>query len=155
MITTIVSDLSYVILFPKNKTYYGSLNRLNQTLSQQSDYYFFDYFQFNEELLHFYNKIKDIYSLNIFTTDNIQKRPEVKPRLYALFENIYNAKDLEIDKTTPEAYITIASLLKKKPNEILYIDDQQINEDAARQAGLHVVQFVNTRKLINDLKDIH
>ena len=79
MITTILSDFSRVILNPKDKNYKGTLNGLNkELLEKEVKYLFFNYFEFNKEILNLYIQLKEKYSINVFTTGTIQNRLEIR-----------------------------------------------------------------------------
>jgi len=144
MVTTILSDFSGVILMPKERFYTGTLNALDKDLSAKNPAYFFsDYFEFNTELLDLYRQLKPKYSMNIFTTGTIQNRPEVRQIIDPIFENIFSANEYGLSKKDPTAYLFIAGKLNKKPNEIVYIDDQESNTQAAQQAGLQVINYID------------
>src|SRR3989344_46971 len=114
MVNTILSDFSRVILNPKDANYKGTLNGLHKKLSETDvNYPFFDYFEFNNEILDLFRTLKKEYSVNVFTSGNIQNRSEVREIIDPIFENIYTAKDYNLDKKTPEAYFFIANKLKK------------------------------------------
>jgi len=153
MITTILSDFLRVILNPKDKKFQGTLNGLNKELSEKNmNYSFFDHFEFNEEILSLYIQLRLKYSLNIFTTGTIQNKPEVRKIIDPIFEHIYTAKDFGLDKKQSAAYLLIAKKLNKKPGEILFIDDQIDNIEAAKKAGLNTIQYLKFKKLVRELK---
>lgn len=154
MVTTILSDFSRVILNPKDKSYKGTLNALHNDLSEKDkNYPFFNYFEFNEEILNLYRQLKTKHSVNVFTTGTIQNRLEVRLIIDPIFDNIYTAKDFDLDKKQPEAYLFIANKLNKKPGEIIFIDDQVRNIQAAKKAGLNIIQYLNFEGLVLELKD--
>lgn len=156
MITTILSDFSRVILLPKNPQYTGTLNGLNkQLLENDSNYPFFTYFEFNEKLLDLYRQLQKRYSLHIFTSGTIQNRQEVTSITKPLFENSITAAEHNLDKKKSEAYIFVAILLKKNPEEILFIDDSQVNCDAAAKAGLLALQYKSIENITSLLKKIN
>ncbi len=153
MINTILSDLSRVILNPKDKNYNGSLNGLYKDLLQKNtSFNFYDYFEFNEDILKFYKSLKDKYSINLFTTSTIQNSTEVKERIDQIFDNIFSAEDYGLDKAKSNAYQFIADKLKISPDKILYIDDQLENIEAARKAGLVVFYYEDYLKLRNQIE---
>ncbi len=155
MVTTILSDFSKVILFAKNKEYKGKLNDLNKKLSEENpDYSFFDYFEFNGEILELYKSLKNDFSLNIFTTGTIQERPEVKKIIDPLFEAVYSATKYGLNKKQIDSYLFIAKKLEKAPSEILYIDDKEDNLIAAQQAGMNTIHFLNYKDLHINLQKI-
>ena len=48
-------------------------------------------------------------------------------------------------------YKVIANKLSVKPEEIIFIDDQQKNIIAANQVGVTTIQFMNTQQIITEL----
>ena len=153
MITTILSDFARVILNPKDKNYTGTLNELHKNLSiKNMNYSFFDYFEFNNEILNLYRQLKTKYSVNIFTTGTIQNRSEVRQIINPIFDHIYSAKDYGLNKKQSDAYLFIANKLNKKPNEIIFIDDQVNNITAAKKAGLYTINYLNFQETVSLLK---
>lgn len=154
MITTVVSDFSRVLLFPKDETYTGGLNALNNKLLQEFGelYKFLDYFKINEELLDVYKELREKFPIYIFTTDVIQNRPEVRTILDPIVTGIFSAKDFNLNKKAPESYTFIAQKIMRVPEQIVYIDDTIANLDAAKKAGMHVLKYENTldtKKVLN------
>ncbi len=152
MISTIVSDFSRVLLFPKNREYVGSLNNLHDELTQTlGNYDFFSYFELNKELLEIYRNLKNKYTINILTTDKIQDVPEVKRLIEPVFDNIYSAKNFSLKKNDKQLYIEVAELLGQPTNNIILIDDTAANLNAAKSAGMTVFHFHNNTTLMKEL----
>lgn len=150
MITTILSDFSRVILFPKDKKYKGTLNGLNKELENRKiTYDFFDYFEFNEDILNLYKQLKNKYSINMFTTGTVQNAKEVKQKLDNIFDSIFSAEEYGLKKDNPDSYIFIANKLGKSVNQILYIDDQLKNIKAAKYAGMATLFYLYNQKLLD------
>jgi HAD superfamily hydrolase (TIGR01549 family) len=155
MINTILSDFSKVVLLSKNKNYKGSLNKLyKKLLASNKPFDFFDHFEVDEELLNFYYSLKKRYSLNIFTAGTIQKLKEVRVKIAPIFDNIFSATDLSLNKKESNAYLFIAKKLNKNPNEIIYIDDNINNINAAKKAGMEIYHYEDFIKLKNYLTKI-
>jgi HAD superfamily hydrolase (TIGR01509 family) len=55
--------------------------------------------------------------------------------LKGIFQNVITADDLGHKKSEPEAYYMLAARLGYTPADIFFVDDQQKNIDAAKQAG--------------------
>jgi FMN phosphatase YigB (HAD superfamily) len=137
----------------KDKTYTGTLNGLYKKLVKKGSFNFYDYYEFNEELLHYFERVKKFCSINIFTSGSIQKNSfEVKERITNIFNNVFSAEDLELDKRNSRAYLVIVDRLKVKSEEIVFIDDQEENLKAARMAGLKTILYKNNTKLFADLE---
>lgn len=152
MITTILSDFANVILHFKKPTFLGSLNGFyRELLNSGKPFNFFDYYEFDKELLDYYKELSDKYSMNIFTTSHIQNDPKSMAVIDELFTHIFSAQDFGLDKTKASAYLYVAEKLGKEPGEILFIDDQQKNVDAAHEAGMKTIKYKNLPQLKSDI----
>lgn len=151
MIKAIVSDFSRVVLFPKDKKYAGTLNQLHKDLSLQSNYKPLDYFDLNNELLDYYRSLKDKLKLYIFTSDVIQEAPEFQPFLQPIFNRVFSASKMNTNKKDPEAYKKIIADLNLLPTDILYIDDNTENINAAANTGLHTILYQNNQQLFREI----
>jgi FMN phosphatase YigB (HAD superfamily) len=149
----IIFDFSKVFLFPKEPEYTGSLNAKNKELIEKygSAYPFLEYFRLNEELLELATKLSKTFQMYVFTTDDIQDNPQVKPTLDKIFDRIFKARELGIAKTDSKAYETIAKTLGMSVEEIIYIDDTLENVEAAKQTGLYAIHYKNNEQLISEL----
>ena len=144
MITTLISDFSKVLLFVKNKAFNGKLNALNKRLAEEmGDYPFFDYFRLNTELLDFYTLLNKKYSisLHIFTTGTIQEKTQLQPFLQPLFRTVFSAHSMRVSKEDPQSYVELAKKVGAKPHEVIFVDDQQVNCDAAQKASMNTVLY--------------
>jgi HAD superfamily hydrolase (TIGR01549 family) len=148
---TLLFDFSRVILFPKDETYDGSLNSLHAKLKETDNYHFLDHFEFDEVLLDYLAENKSLFDLCVFTTGVIQEMPEVKARLGNIFKKIFTVKEVGFDKTDPQAYKKIAGEIGPKPEQILFIDDNIENLEAAKSAGLKTIRYVSTEQLLSEL----
>ena len=152
MITTILSDFSYVLLFPKAADYKDTLNGLYRKIVQQEKYNFFDYYTLNEELLKFYTELRDDgKSINIFTAGRVQDDPQLRGKL-SFFENIISAEDYGYSKADKTTYEQITKVLGRNASEILFIDDQIINVNAAQEAGLTALVYKDNEALFNSIR---
>ena len=104
MIRAIISDVSYVLLFPKNKGYKGILNRFYEQIKEEENFSFFNHFELNTELLNFYESIKNKVDLVIYTSDFIQDDPEIRRYFENVFSKIYSAKKMNTSKSKTEGY---------------------------------------------------
>lgn len=155
MIQTILSDFSYVILYPKDKNYQGTLNGLyKELLSKNKPFNFFDYFVLDEGVLDLYSELKKKYTVNMFTSGYIQNAPEVKAHIEDIFENVYSAEELGLRKKEPNSYNTIAGKLNQSTNSILFIDDQGENIAAAYKAGMSTILFSDFKEFRTRIKEV-
>jgi FMN phosphatase YigB (HAD superfamily) len=150
VIRAIVSDFSRVLLFPVDDSYQGGLNALNdRLLSENNMYDFWQFFKLNQELLDNYVSLR--LPVYIFTSDKVQDHPAVKQKLSQSLEGVISAKQLNVKKTNSEAYMSVARQLGYRPDELLYVDDQQNNLDAARKAGLAVILHRSNKQTLSEL----
>jgi len=147
MIKAIISDFSKVLLFPKDKSYQGKLNALYRQLSQTPGYNIFQHFELNTELLNLYSTLKDQFALYMFTSDVIQDAPEVQLYIQSVFTKIFSASKININKKDVAAYKKILAELNLSGDEVVYIDDTSEYIQAATQAGLHTIQYINNEDL--------
>lgn len=154
MINTLLFDFSRTLLFVKDPNFGGRLNDLYRSIITKKKYDFFDYFVLNEKLLDFIKSVKSKYTLAIYTTDIIQNDPALTNILNDHFSYVFSANEMDITKKDPQGYLLIAKKLNKKPDKILFIDDQKVNLDAAKRAGLQTIQFISNKQLLKELETI-
>lgn len=155
MITTLLFDFSNTLLFAKDKNYSGGLNKLHKELfTANPNYNFWDFFELNDRLLSYLETKIAKYNLYIFTSGSIQNVPVVKERLSKIFKGLYSAEELNTSKKDIEAFIIISKLIKTAPREILFIDDDQQNLDAADSAGLNTMLFTSNDGVINKINEL-
>ncbi|HLE48503.1 MAG TPA: HAD-IA family hydrolase [Patescibacteria group bacterium] len=156
MLKALLFDLSYTLLFPRDKTYHEELNKLHKELKGSPTYIPSEYYYLDYEILEFLKSFKGNYKFYIFTSGSIQNIPEFHAKLKDVFNEIFSAGEMGLSKKDPEAYKTISKALKVEPAELLFIDDIDLNCKAAAAAGLKTYQYQNTNELIeflNNLKD--
>ena len=154
MVTTLLFDLSRVLLLPRDKNYSGDLNPLNQhMLGKDPKYDFYLYFELNSELLDFLQSIQNKYELYMYTSGSIQNHPAMKGKLN-IFRKVISAEELGISKNDKDSYIEVSKLIKKNPSEILFVDDFSKNINAAEKAGLETFHFVDNKSLIEKIDSL-
>ena len=149
MIKSIITDFSRVLLFPQDNEYTGRLNQLHQELLEDGDYYFWEHFELNDELLDFYKNISQKIPVYIFTTGCIQEYPQLKQKLDGVFEGIFTATGMEVQKDQKDTYIKLAGMIDVEPGEILYIDDTVKNAEAAKKAGCETIRFTGNDEVMD------
>lgn len=152
MISGLIFDFSRVLLFPKDKRFTGLLNEQYKILKRQPNFHFFDHYVLNQELLGFIDGLKKQWKLSIFTSDVIQNDVEVREKIEPFFQKIFSAKEIGMRKTDPSAYIYIARKMGVKVDELLFIDDNLANTDAADEAGLNTIIYRSNSQIIGKLR---
>lgn len=154
MIKALLFDFSKVLLFPKDESYKGGLNELNNKLRGEPDFHFFDHFELNFELLEFLKGMKNKIPIYMFTKEIIQESPEIKEQVSEVFSGIFSAMKMGILKADPESYKLIAGQLNLAPPEIFYTDDKEENIEAAKSAGCKAIRYENNLQIISELQKI-
>lgn len=152
MIKALVTDVSRVLLFPKDEKYNGSLNALYKERIFEKDFQFFKYFKVNKELLDFY-KILNI-DIHILTSDIIQDAPELKHYWGGVISKIFSASKMGVKKSDTEVYKKVLGELDLTAEEVLYIDDNQDNLEVAKKVGLKTIWYGNNEQAISEIKKL-
>jgi FMN phosphatase YigB (HAD superfamily) len=151
----LITDVSMVLLFPKDKGYTGSLNALYKEKIIESNNKFFDFFELNLELLEFYKSLSDKLSIHILTSDVIQDAPDLQSYWKGTINHIFSASKMGTHKSEPEAYKKVLSELGLNANEVIYIDDNRDNITAARQVGLNTVLYKDNSQTFIEVNNLH
>ena len=112
MIKALITDVSYVLLQPKDVSYNGGLNALYKSKKDEKGFDFFDYFKVNTELINYYDALKSKYSIYILTSDVIQDAADLQPYWDGLIEEIFSASKMGTHKSKPDAYQMVLNKLK-------------------------------------------
>lgn len=151
MIKALITDVSKVILFTRDEKYTGSLNALYKERLKSPNFNFFDTFLVNTELLNFYKSLS--IEVDILTSDIIQDAPELKPYWENVITNIFSATKMGTHKSRPEAYTLVLEKLYLKPDEVIYVDDNEENIKAANTVGLQAILYKKVDKAIEEIVD--
>ncbi len=154
MIKAIISDLSGVLLFHHDKNRNEKLNERYKEIKNNESFDFWQHFRLNNQLLSFYSEMQGERDVYIFTSGFIQEDPELKKRFEGVFKNIYSSAESKIKKTNPESYIYLSNEINLQPEEIVYIDDDKLNCDAAKKAGLSVIKYTIDEDTIEEFNRI-
>jgi FMN phosphatase YigB (HAD superfamily) len=74
--------------------------------------------------------------------------------LLSLFDEIIISGNLGIVKPQPDIYIQTLNKLNVAPEETIFVDDRQVNVDAAQKLGISSLLFNNTSAFIKDFKSL-
>jgi len=69
-----------------------------------------------------------------------------------LFKYLFFSCDYKLVKPDPKFYKKILSKMRLKPKECLFIDNMQVNVNAAKTLGLKTILFKNKKQLLAALK---
>jgi putative hydrolase of the HAD superfamily len=68
-----------------------------------------------------------------------------------IFEKIYSSGDIGLAKPDSKIFEYVLNDLNIKPEELLFVDNQQNNIDAARKIGIKTLLFTDIKSLISSL----
>lgn len=154
MIKTLLFDFAGVIINPIDQSYTGDLTILHKEIFPKDPYYFANHFELNEQLLEFLKTQKEKFNLCIFTSTMLKEEPELRKKIDPIFSKIYSAAELEISKSDPKSYEIILKDMGNKPEEVLFIDDSDINLQAAKQSGLQIHLYKDNEETVNLIKNL-
>lgn len=129
MIETVLSDFSYVLATPKVNGW-----------------------EINQKLLDYYQQLKNRgLKIYLFTASQAYELPEIKTKLEPVIDQVYNSKQLKLSKAEPQSYFKLAELMNQEAKKIVFVDDQLVNVEAAREAGMNIVYFTTTDEAIKKI----
>jgi len=139
------------VLSTKFKTH----KSINQLMDEYRALYLDDYKGVNTELLNYVDKLKEKYSLYIFTnTVDVHDEEAQKLPIYKHFLRVFKSYTDHIIKPEVQSYQYVVNKIQAKPEECLFIDDLEENVEGAIKAGLMGLVYINFERLKKDFKDI-
>jgi FMN phosphatase YigB (HAD superfamily) len=149
-VSALVIDFSRVLIFASAEV--ESLNLHHQELAAVAGYRVLDHFRLNNELLDYLRIFDAKWPVVLFTSGRLHALPEIAPRIEGIFKRIMTVEDLGYEKNQPEAYLALAYRIGRTPQELLFVDDQQRNLEAAKVAGYMTHQYSTNSELIKLLE---
>lgn len=150
MVNTLIFDFARVLLLPKMEMP-GSMETFHKGGMEREGYSFVDYFVLNDQLLSYLEKIKSQYDLYIFTTSMLQNEPGVIERVRPLFKRIFTVDEIGFSKKDPQSFQEILKIIKREPNEVIFIDDTLQNIESANKAEIRAIRFQSNEQLFKEL----
>jgi beta-phosphoglucomutase family hydrolase len=74
-----------------------------------------------------------------------------KLKLTRMFDCIISAEDVEHSKPNPETFLTAATQLGVEPNQCVVIEDSKLGVEAAKNAGMKCIGYLNPHSGNQDL----
>lgn len=110
----------------------------------------------NRQTLNLIIRLRNRYTIVACTNNGNEwvKFYNEKYHLHAYFDTIISSSHVGVAK--PNLKIYQESILKTgvKPNEIVFIDDNDKPLEGAKNAGMKIIKFINAQQLENDLKQL-
>jgi putative hydrolase of the HAD superfamily len=109
----------------------------------------------NEELFAYYRRLRDERGLRLgILTNNVREweaRWRAKLPIDEVFEDVVDSAFVGMRKPEPEIYELALTRLGVSADACAFVDDTEVNVDAARALGLHAVHFRDTAQAIAEL----
>ena len=117
---------------------------------------YFDALHANEPMLDLMRELKGRgYRLAILTNNVREWEEQWRSKLPVdeIFELIVDSAWVGMRKPEPRIYtLTLERMGAVEPSECLFIDDNEVNAEAARQLGMHAVHFRSTEQAIAEIR---
>ena len=122
---------------------YNEIGSLAGVLPETVKSEWMDLVKINSELIDFIKKIKDKYKIVLLSnaSETFLKRILNKYKLYDLFDNIIISSKEKLVKPSMEIYNLAINRMNVKPKEALIIDDNIVNIEGAKQAGIEGILY--------------
>jgi len=109
----------------------------------------------NEEMFAYFRRLRDERGLRLgILTNNVREweaRWRAKLPIDEVFEDVVDSAFVGMRKPEPEIYQLALARLGVSAEECAFVDDTEVNVDAARALGLHAVRFRDTAQAIAEL----
>ncbi len=153
MIKILLLDFSYTLCFPKTKETVQSLNQFYADIVKKgSGENPAQNFIINQELLDYLLTIKTTHKVYLFTSGSMHKDPVISQKIQPIFDGYITSTELGMPKSFPDSYKVIANKLNVNTDELLFVDDQQTNVQAAIIAGAQAVRYTNNMQIIQAIQ---
>lgn len=153
MIKALVSDLSRVLIFPKEE-HPESLNELYQDRTAGGEK-FNEIFSFNTPLLGIYTAISHDTPVYVYTSGiYIPTDEQVQTVLSGFATKVFVGDDVPHKKSQPQAYAFLAETLEIKPEELVFVDDSAKNIAAADSAGYQTIHYQDPDQVKQKLQSL-
>jgi HAD superfamily hydrolase (TIGR01509 family) len=108
----------------------------------------------NDEVVELIKKLKASYKIILFSNFIGEKLRRLLDKfgITQLFDEIIISSDYGLKKPDPKFFDVLIKKAGVEKQEIFFTDDKQSNIDAANSYGIKAYRFINSDKLIQDLK---
>jgi epoxide hydrolase-like predicted phosphatase len=99
-------------------------------------------------------KLKEKYRLAVLSNNATEWVARIKEMIdiEGIFDVLIFSNEVKMMKPDREMFMLCAEKLGLKPDECLFVDDQDNNLDAAKSFGFNIIKFENAGQLEQDLK---
>lgn len=105
----------------------------------------------NWELVNYVEVLKDKYQIHMLTNNiNLNDKSEWYNSATQYFHNIFQSFEIGHKKPNKEAFLHVLKKIDAIPQECVFIDDLQVNVDAANTLGMKGILYTNFEQLKKD-----
>lgn len=115
---------------------------------------FFNKSQINKEVVELIKKLKGNYKIILFSNHEKELLRKLLQRhsITDLFDQMIISSEHKMAKPDPRFYELLTKISKIEKNEMVFIDDNSENIEAAKKFGLKTIKFENVQKIKEDLQ---
>ncbi len=105
----------------------------------------------NWELVNYVEVLKDKYQIHMLTNNiNLNDKSEWYNAATKHFDNIFQSFEIGHKKPNKEAFLHVLERIGATPKECVFVDDIQVNVDAANTLGMKGILYTNLEQLKKD-----
>ncbi len=109
----------------------------------------------NKEVLKILNSLRKKYKIVLLSnTIDLHYNAIKKTGIYSRFDKLFASYKLGLMKPQPKIFKKVLSQIKVKPQEAVFVDDNEGHIKGAKNAGLKTVLFENAKDLAINLKSL-
>ena len=108
-----------------------------------------------DQVFHLAQTLSKNYGIHLLSNQVAPKAQAIrKANDLSFFKNIFFSNEIGLRKPSEEIFKFIIKMLKKDPENFLFVDDRKENTDAAKRHGFQVLTFKNIDQLKEDLQKL-
>ncbi len=110
----------------------------------------------NIQLVDLIRSLRERYKIGLLSNAWSNMRQVLDERFHVvdLFDELIISAEVELAKPDPRIYRLAVQRLNVQPSEAVFIDDVLKNVEAARQEGLHAIQYLDFEQMLAELNPL-
>ena len=115
----------------------------------------YSFFELNLEVIEFAKEVSKKVQTLLLTKNTPEQVEDTEKKLSfkKYFKNIINTWELRLPKASKETIKFILNKFKVQPEEVIYVDDQEINLVAAKELGVHTILYQNFEQFKEEIEE--
>jgi epoxide hydrolase-like predicted phosphatase len=110
----------------------------------------------NKDVVNLINRLSKKYKIAILTNVS-RSRHEIKMEMYlkkVKFDEMFVSCYIKMHKPEHRIYRFVLKKMMMSPQESLFVDNLKVNTNAAKEVGMHAIQFKNYTDLVKRLRKL-